>query len=103
MAMVALALISMLPNAAKAQASIKNIVLVHGAFADGSGWVQEHKELVKKVDRLDEWYIEEVINGDLYNKFSEKYRVEREELERRILSASKKSSNLENASIPPSL
>ncbi len=57
--------------------------------------VKEHSALVKKIDRLEERYIEEEINGDLYNKFFEKYRVEREDLERRILSASKKSSNLE--------
>jgi len=32
----------------KAQKTVKNIVLVHGAFADGSGWEGVYKILTKK-------------------------------------------------------
>ncbi|WP_353959498.1 recombinase family protein [Mucilaginibacter flavus] len=56
--------------------------------------VNQYKELKKKIDRLEERYIEEEINGELYNKFSEKYLLEKDELEGKILKASKKSSNL---------
>ncbi|MCB8875960.1 alpha/beta fold hydrolase [Acidisoma silvae] len=37
-AMASLAALSALPVVASAAAPVKNIVLVHGAFADGSGW-----------------------------------------------------------------
>lgn len=56
----------------------------------------QYQELKKKIDRLEERYIEEEINSDLYNKFSQKFAVEKEDLERQILSTSKKSSNLGN-------
>jgi site-specific DNA recombinase len=46
--------------------------------------------------KLEVRYIEEEINSELYNKFSEKYLLEKDELEGRILKASKKSSNLGN-------
>jgi pimeloyl-ACP methyl ester carboxylesterase len=35
-------------NASFAQAQVKNIVLVHGAFADGSGWEAVYKILTKR-------------------------------------------------------
>jgi site-specific DNA recombinase len=54
----------------------------------------QYKELKKKIDRLEERYIEEEINSDLYQKFSVKLKAEKDELERKILNASKKSSNL---------
>lgn len=44
-----LMLIAILPfSAAFAQQKVKNIVLVHGAFADGSGWEGVYKVLVKR-------------------------------------------------------
>ena len=36
------------PAASHAQTPVKNIVLVHGAFADGSGWEAVYKILKKK-------------------------------------------------------
>lgn len=41
-------LISMSANIVFAQKQVKNIVLVHGAFADGSGWEEVYKILKKK-------------------------------------------------------
>jgi pimeloyl-ACP methyl ester carboxylesterase len=38
----------LLPAGARAQNTVKNIVLVHGAFADGSGWEGVYKILTKK-------------------------------------------------------
>ena len=35
-------------NPARGQAPVKNIVLVHGAFADGSGWEGVYNILIKK-------------------------------------------------------
>ena len=56
----------------------------------------QYNELKKKIDRLEERYVEEEINSDLYNKYSEKYLSEKGELEDKIMKASKKSSNLGN-------
>ncbi|QEM08368.1 hypothetical protein DIU31_023940 [Mucilaginibacter rubeus] len=56
----------------------------------------QYKELEKRIGRLEERYVEEEINSDLYNKFLEKYHQEKGELERKLLNASKKSSNLGN-------
>lgn len=56
----------------------------------------QYKELKKKIERLEERFIEEEINSDLYNKFSEKFALEKADLEKQILNTSKKSSNLDN-------
>jgi len=45
--------------------------------------------------------VEEEINSDLYNKFSEKFLLEKGELEGKIMKASKKVRTLEIASIFP--
>lgn len=48
-AIMAIALMACLsPRTTKAQAPVKNIVLVHGAFADGSGWESVYNILKKK-------------------------------------------------------
>ncbi|WP_289660052.1 alpha/beta hydrolase [Flavobacterium panacagri] len=41
-------LLSLSVNTVSAQKQVKNIVLVHGAFADGSGWEEVYKILKKK-------------------------------------------------------
>ena len=56
---------------------------------------KEHLEINKKIERLDERYIEEEINGELYARYSEKYRAEKKEIEANLLKASQKVSNLE--------
>lgn len=50
----------------------------------------------QKICRLEERYIEEEINGDLYNKFLGKYVAEKGEIEQNILKTSKQVSNLED-------
>lgn len=55
----------------------------------------QHRELLNKINRLEERYIDEEINADLYNKYSQKYHLERKELEEKILKASSQVSNLE--------
>lgn len=56
----------------------------------------QYQELKRKIDRLEERFVEEDINSDLYNKFLQKFLVEKDDLERKISNASKKSSNLGN-------
>lgn len=56
---------------------------------------KEYGELMKKINRLEERYIEEEINADLYNKFAEKYNAEKKELEDNLMKASKQVSNLD--------
>ena len=50
---------------------------------------------MQKINRLEERFIEEEINADLYKKFSEKYVLEKREVEEHLLKASKQVSNLE--------
>jgi len=52
-------------------------------------------ELNKKMERLEERYIEEEIKADLYNKYVEKYHLEKREIEDKLLRTPKKVSNLE--------
>lgn len=46
--MILILFITMSANISFAQKQVKNIVLVHGAFADGSGWEEVYKILKKK-------------------------------------------------------
>ncbi len=46
--MILILFITMSANISSAQTQVKNIVLVHGAFADGSGWEEVYKILKKK-------------------------------------------------------
>jgi hypothetical protein len=55
----------------------------------------QYTEINKKIERLEERFIEEEINPDLYSKYAEKYRIERKEIEANLLKASKQVSNLE--------
>ncbi len=45
---LAASLLVIIPDSANAQTTVKNIVLVHGAFADGSGWRAVYNRLVKQ-------------------------------------------------------
>lgn len=56
---------------------------------------KQHKELTQKINRLEELYIEEEINADLYNKYAEKYTLEKKEIEQHLVNAAKQVSNLE--------
>ncbi len=55
---------------------------------------KEKQALLQKVSRLEERFIEEEINAELYSKFSKKYGEEMKELEQNLLKASKQVSNL---------
>ena len=57
--------------------------------------LQQHAELKKKIIRLEERFIEEEINAELYNKYIVKYTDELKEIEPQLLKASNKVSNLE--------
>lgn len=52
-------------------------------------------DIDKKIERMEERYIEEEIKADLYNKYFEKYQVEKHQIECNLLKVSKKVSNLE--------
>lgn len=56
---------------------------------------KQYNELCKKIDRLDERFIEEEVNLELYNKYSTKYQEEKKQIESKLLNGSKKLSNLE--------
>ena len=55
----------------------------------------QYKEINKKIERLEERFIEEEIKPDLYSKYAEKYRSEKKEIEAHLLKASQQVSNLE--------
>jgi site-specific DNA recombinase len=56
---------------------------------------QQYHDLNKKVERLEERFIEEEITGELYHKFLQRYTDEKRELEKHLLKASEQVSNLE--------
>ena len=53
-----------------------------------------HREVKRKVERLEERYIEEDLDPELYKRYHEKYSAEKAEIERNLLTMSNKSSNL---------
>ncbi|WP_424546095.1 recombinase family protein [Sphingobacterium siyangense] len=55
-----------------------------------------HKDVLKKIDRLEERYIEEELNSELYNKFQKKYSEERSEIEEKLMKLSRQVSNLDD-------
>ena len=57
---------------------------------------KNHQEIKKKIERLEERYIEEDLNPELYKKYHERYSVEKSEIEHNLLVLSNKSSNLTN-------
>lgn len=56
---------------------------------------KQYKELTQKIERLEERYIEEEINRDLYDRFAEKYTAQKKELEENLRKGSEGVSNLE--------
>jgi site-specific DNA recombinase len=56
---------------------------------------KQHEELTEKVNRLEERFIDEEINSELYNNYSEKFSIEKKEIEKDLSKASKQVSNLE--------
>jgi site-specific DNA recombinase len=56
---------------------------------------QQYSELQKKVNRLEERFIEEEIDKNLYHKFNDRYAEEKAELSKQLEKASQKVSNLE--------
>jgi site-specific DNA recombinase len=53
------------------------------------------KEIDRKIERLEERFIEEEINGEMYGKYSERYKAERLEILTEMQKASKGVSNLD--------
>ena len=68
--------------------------LTQNKQADLSELENSHREVKKKVERLEERYIEEDLSQELYTKYHEKYSHEKREIERNLLILSNKSSNL---------
>jgi RNase H-fold protein (predicted Holliday junction resolvase) len=58
--------------------------LFKGEEEDLNALTIQYKELLKKIDRLEERYIEEEINSDLYKKYSSKYLLKKHEFERKL-------------------
>ncbi len=56
---------------------------------------QEYGKLKQKIERLEERFIEEEITPELYNKYAEKFMSEKTEIERSLMKAAPKVSNLE--------
>jgi site-specific DNA recombinase len=54
------------------------------------------KELEEKIERLEERFINEEIKADLYHKFSEKFREEKEPMKQYLKNTGYSTSNLEN-------
>ena len=56
---------------------------------------QQYSDLQKKVNRLEERFIEEEITSELFNKYSAKFKEEKEAIELQLSKASEKVSNLD--------
>src|SRR5690606_29934710 len=55
----------------------------------------QHAEIQKKINWLEERYIEEEIGGELYNKYHARYKEEKAEIEKNLMKLSKQVSNLD--------
>ncbi|RZJ76799.1 MAG: hypothetical protein EOO45_01065 [Flavobacterium sp.] len=55
----------------------------------------QHKEILAKIIRLEERFVEEDIERELYRRYRLKYDIEKEEIEKNLLLLSKQVSNLE--------
>ena len=71
--------------------------LTAGKQDDYQHFQQEHKQIVSKINRLEERYIEEEIGGDLYRKYHHKYEEERKEIEEKLMTLSRQVSNLDDS------
>ncbi|TBO39779.1 hypothetical protein [Pedobacter kyonggii] len=55
-----------------------------------------HREIIGKVSRLEQRYIEEEIGSELYRKYKVKYDKERDNIEQNLMKLTSQVSNLEN-------
>lgn len=69
--------------------------LTSGKQDDYEELKRQHAELVKKIERLEERYIEEEVGSELYRKFRDKYNEERSEIEEKMMMLSRQVSNLD--------
>jgi hypothetical protein len=69
--------------------------LTKGHQDECEGLQKHYADLKKKIERLEERFIEEEINAELYNKFAEKYKAEKAEIEDKVLQSSRGVSNLD--------
>ncbi|WP_390936558.1 recombinase family protein [Parapedobacter soli] len=58
---------------------------------------QQHREIVIKINRLEERYIEEEVGGELYHKYHQRYNDERKEIEKKLMTLSRQVSNLDDS------
>jgi site-specific DNA recombinase len=63
--------------------------------SDREGLKRQVSEIKNKQERLEERFINEEINQELFNRYSEKYKMERLDLEREMLQSGNEVSNLE--------
>ncbi|MCT1531394.1 recombinase family protein [Sphingobacterium daejeonense] len=71
--------------------------LTAGKHDDYQHLQREHTEIVKKINRLEERYIEEEIGGELYNKYRDRYNEEKVEIEKKLTKLSRQVSNLDES------
>lgn len=57
----------------------------------------QHSEITKKINRLEERFIEEEIGGDLYHKYRDRYNGEKAEIEKNLMTLSRQVSNLDES------
>ena len=58
---------------------------------------REHSQIVKKINRLEERYIEEEIGSELYHKYRDRYGKEKDEIEGKLARLSRQASNLDDS------
>jgi len=56
---------------------------------------QQHEELLKKMARLEDRYIEEEINTELYTRYMSKFKLEKKEIEANLLKMPTRVSDLQ--------
>lgn len=71
--------------------------LTAGKQGDYQYLQDQHSAIVKKINRLEERYIEEEIGGDLYHKYRDRYTVEKKEIEEKLMVLSRQVSNLDES------
>ena len=77
------------------QAVAKFNQLTAGDQDDYRDLQEQHTQILKKIDRLEERYIEEEIGGELYHKYHARYKEEKAEIEKNLMKLSKQVSNLD--------
>jgi len=77
------------------QAAAKFNQMTAGDRDDYHNLQGQHTEIQKKINRLEERYIEKEIGGELYHKYHAKYKEEKEEIEKNLMKLSRQVSNLD--------